>query len=184
MNILDTILNANEGAAVQQLGSQFGLGADQTSSALSTLVPALAAGFQRNMQSPDGLNSLLGALAGGSHDQYLANPQALGNTSAVDEGNGILGHVFGNKDVSRQVASRAAMQTGLSADLMKQMLPIVATMMMGAFARQSGTASAAPGSAPMTGGGLASMLGPLLDRNRDGSIVDDVTGMLGGFFRQ
>jgi hypothetical protein len=28
------------------------------------------------------------------------------------------------------------------------------------------------------------MLGPLLDSNRDGSIVDDVTGMLGKFMKR
>ncbi len=183
MDILDTILNAENGAAVRQLGSQFGLADDQTTSALSALVPALAAGFQRNVQSPDGLSSLLGALAGGGHDQYLTNPQSLGSTAAVEEGNGILGHVFGNKDVSRQVAGRAAAQTGLSADLIKQMLPVVATMMMGAFARQTGGGAVQPGNAQVSGGGIASMLAPLLDRNRDGSIVDDVTGMLGGFLR-
>jgi hypothetical protein len=178
------ILNASDGAAVRQLGSQFGLGDDQAASALSALVPALAAGFQRNTQSPDGLGSLIGALTGGNHDQYISNPQALGNASAVDEGNGILGHVFGNKDVSRQVASRAAAQTGLSADIMKQMLPLVAAMMMGAFARHSNAAQAAPGGGSLTGGGLASMLGPLLDRDGDGSIVNDVTGMLGNLLRQ
>ena len=40
MNILDTIINAQDGGAVQQLGSQFGLGAEQTTSALSALLPA------------------------------------------------------------------------------------------------------------------------------------------------
>jgi len=30
-----------------------------------------------------------------------------------------------------------------------------------------------------SGGGLLSMLTPLLDQNRDGSVVDDVMGMLG-----
>ena len=63
MNILDAILNAQNGAAVSQLGSQVGLSPDQTTAALSALVPALAAGFQRNMQSAGGLESLTSALA-------------------------------------------------------------------------------------------------------------------------
>ena len=37
MNILDVIVNAQDGAAVRQLGSQVGLPPDQTSAALSTL---------------------------------------------------------------------------------------------------------------------------------------------------
>jgi len=48
MNILETILAAQNGGAVKQMGQQLGLGDDQASSVLSALVPALAAGFQRN----------------------------------------------------------------------------------------------------------------------------------------
>jgi hypothetical protein len=178
MDILNDIINAKGGAAVQQLGSQLGLGEQQTASALSALVPALAAGLQRNAQSEGGLGNLISALSSGSHQQYIDNPQALGEPAAVDDGNGILGHVLGSKDASREVATRAAAQTGISADVMKRMLPLAATMLMGALARRSGgtTASGLAG-----GGGLAAMLGPLLDGNRDGSIVDDVTGALGKF---
>ena len=64
MSILDSIMNAGSGAAVRQLGSQLGLDEAQTASALSALVPALSAGLQRNVQSPDGLSGLINALSG------------------------------------------------------------------------------------------------------------------------
>jgi hypothetical protein len=183
MNILDAILNAQNGAAVSQLGSQVGLSPDQTTAALSALVPALAAGFQRNMQSAGGLESLTSALATGNHGQYLDNPTSLGDPSTIADGNGILGHLLGSKDVSREVASRAAAQTGLSADVLKRMLPLAATLMMGAFSKHSGsTSSLRPGVAG-AGGGIAAMLTPLLDQNRDGSIMDDVTSMIGRFIK-
>lgn len=178
MNILDMITNSGNGAAVRQLGAQVGLSDDQTSAALSALLPALASGFQRNLQSQNGMADLLGALAGGNHARYLDNPDTLGQPGAVDDGNGILGHVFGSRDVSRQVAARASAQTGISADILKRLLPLVATMVMASFAKQranGGTAAAAPG------GDITGMLGSLLDSNRDGSIVDDVTSMLGRF---
>lgn len=184
MNILDAIVKAQDGAAVRQLGSQVGLGPDQTTAALSALVPALAAGIQRNIKSEGGLDSLMAALSSGTHGRYIDDPANLGDQSAIADGNGILGHLLGSKAVSREVASRAAGQTGVSADVLKQMLPLAATLMMGALSKQSsGTtlAGAAPGSA---GGGIASMLTPLLDQNRDGSIVDDVTSMLGQFFKR
>jgi hypothetical protein len=38
MNILDAIVNAQDGAAVRQLGSQVGLAPDQATTALSALV--------------------------------------------------------------------------------------------------------------------------------------------------
>ena len=175
MNILETILAAQNGGAVKQMGQQLGVGDDQATSVLSALVPALAAGFQRNMQGSGGLDSLMGALAGGQHSRYLDEPSNL--AGALSDGNGILAHVFGSKDVSRAVATRAAAQTGLDAGILKQALPLVAAMMMGAMARQGGRAMSSAGAVP--GGGLMSMLTPMLDQNRDGSMIDDVIGMLG-----
>jgi hypothetical protein len=102
----------------------------------------------------------------------------------VTDGNGILGHLLGSKDVSRQVATRASAQTGLSADVLKRMLPLAATLMMGSFSKQSANAAALPAGLSGSGGGIAAMLTPLLDGNRDGSIVDDVTSMIGGFMKR
>ncbi len=178
MNILDAILNHQDGAAVQQLAQQFGLDDAQATSALSALIPQLAAGVQTNIQQPGGLDSLLGALTGGSHDQVMNDPSMLAQSSSVDVGNGILGQILGSRDVSRQVASNAASQTGLSPDLMKQMLPLVATLVMGALSRQ---ASAAGTSANVQSSGLMGSLESVLDQNRDGSMVDDVVGMMGKF---
>lgn len=183
MNMLESLMSAQGGGAVRELGAKFGLDEQQTTSALSALLPALAAGFQRNLQSEGGVASLMAALQSGGHQRYLDDPSNLNDQNAVADGNGILGHVFGSKEVSREVANRASAQSGLSPDILKQMLPLVATMMMGAFARQSAGSAMAAG-AGAQGGGLAQMLGPLLDRNRDGSIVDDVTGMIGRFMNR
>ena len=73
-------------------------------------------------------------------------------------GNGILGHLLGSKDVSREVASRAAAQTGLSADVLKRMLPLAATLMMGAFSKHSGDPSSIAAGLGSSGGGIAAML--------------------------
>jgi hypothetical protein len=180
MNILEGLLNAQGGRAPQQLAQQFGLNNDQVASALSALVPALAAGFTKNMASPQGLDGLFSALGSGNHQRYVEDPGVLGRPDTVADGNGILGHVFGSKDVSRQVASRAAAQTGIGEGILKQMLPVVAAMMMGTMSKRvanSGVPQASAGGA----GALFDMLTPALDSNRDGSIADDVMGMLGRF---
>jgi hypothetical protein len=182
MNILDTIMSAGNGAAVRQLGSQFGLNEAQTASAVSALAPALSAGLRRNMQSPDGLSGLLAALSGGSHQQYIDNPAVLADAGSVAEGNGILGHVLGSKEVSRQVAAQAGAQTGIAPDVLKRMLPLVATLVMGAMSRQAAAGGGASTAAAAGAGGLLDMLGGALDRNRDGSALDDITGMIGRTF--
>ena len=188
MNILEALMAAQGGGAVKQLGQQFGLGDDQASAALSALVPALAAGLAKNATRDGGLEGLTKALAGGRHGSYLDDLGSLTRPETVADGNGILGHILGSKDVSRQVAAQAAASSGVGPDILKQMLPVVAAMVMGAMAkRATGAPAGLPGGlganlgAGGAGGGLLDMLTPMLDRDRDGSVVDDVTGMLGKF---
>jgi hypothetical protein len=184
MNILEAVLNAQGGAAVREAGRSVGLSQDQTSSALSALVPALAAGLQRNASQPGGLESLLGALSGGGHTRYVDDPSSLGQ-GAVSDGNAILGHILGSKDVSRSVAGRAAAQTGLGEDVLKKLLPVAASLVMGSLAKQQ-TGQVAAGGAGSSlaggGGGILGMLTPLLDQNRDGSMLDDILGQAGKLF--
>jgi hypothetical protein len=184
MDVLESILNAQGGGVTRQLGNQFGLDDSQVSSALSALVPALAAGFQRNMSSPHGLEGLISALGGDQHQRYLDDGSALSRAETTADGNGILGHVFGSKDVSRQVASRAAAQTGISEGVLKSMLPIVAAMMMGTMSKQVSRPAGPQAGVPAGAESLIGMLTPMLDSNRDGSIVDDVVGMIGRFSKR
>ncbi len=178
MNILETIMNAGGGRAVSQIAKSLGVGESQAQSAVGQVLPALARGLSRNASTQEGLGGLLHALSQGNHERYLDNPSLMGTAESIQEGNGILGHIFGSKDVSRQVASRAAEKTGIGSELIKKMLPMVATMAMGALSKQASSsgmlgAQATPQQA--TGlGGLASFL----DFDRDGSIADDLLGMV------
>ena len=47
----------------------------------------------------------MSALSSGNHGQYLDRPASLADPAAVTDGNGILGHLLGSKDVSREFAS-------------------------------------------------------------------------------
>ena len=135
MNMIDALLGSQADGVVSQIGQQFGLNQSQATSAITALLPALAAGLNHNASSQSGLDALLGALGSGQHQQYVDDIQSLGRAATIDDGNGILGHVFGSKDVSRQVAHQAAAQSGIGADVLKKMLPILATVLMGALAK-------------------------------------------------
>jgi hypothetical protein len=183
MDLLGMLLNQGGGQAVRQLGNDFGLDENQTLSAISTLLPALGQGLARNASAQGGLESLLGALTGGQHQRYLEDPSILSRQETIDDGNGILGHILGSKEVSRQVAQQTSEKTGISADVLKKMLPVVAALAMGALSRQNaGAQGMAPAAAP--GEGLAGMLGQFLDANRDGSIADDLLGMAAKLFKK
>jgi len=184
MNLLQSILNTQNGDSVRQLAQNFGLGEDQTVSALSSLVPALSQGLRQNVSSGGGLESLLSALGSGSHQRYVDDVSTLGQEETVQDGNGILGHLLGSKDVSRQVARQAAAQTGVGEEILKRMLPVVATMVMGSVSKQA----PALGLQNALGGGESSgvmgMLSTFLDADRDGSVADDVMGFMGKFFQK
>ena len=180
MNILESVVGASDGAAVQQLAKQFGLPPEQATAAIGALMPAVAAGLKKNMATDAGATNLESALAGGRHESYLDQPEALASTATTTEGNAILGHIFGNKEVSRQVATGAAQKTGIDPAILKKMLPLVATIAMGALAKQSKSAGAGAEGAQAARGGIGALLEPLLDRDRDGSAMDDVAGMIGG----
>lgn len=184
MSLLQSILNAQNGDAVRQLAQNFGLGEDQTVSALSNLVPALSQGLKRNVSSGDGLQGLLSALSSGNHQRYVDDVSTLGQQETIQEGNGILGHLLGSKDVSRQVASQAAAQTGLGEDLLKRMLPVVATMVMGSVSKQAPALDVQNALGGGESSGVLGMLSTFLDADKDGSVADDLMGFVGKFFQQ
>lgn len=224
MNILETILSAQGGSGVRQMADHAGLEQGQAQSAIEALLPMLAGAVNRNAQQPGGLEGLLGALSDGHHQRYLDDPSTLQDDSTIQDGNAILGHLFGDREVSRQAAVRASAQTGIGADVLRKMLPLLAAMLMGGLSKgasqggMSGTPSAGqdgPGGAlgggmggglggglgevlggllgggqrpglgqAQAGGGLLEMLTPMLDRNRDGSAMDDILGMAAKFLQR
>jgi hypothetical protein len=149
-----------------ELGKQFGLDAAQTQAAIDALAPVVAAGIRRNTQDDGGFADLISALARGNHAQYVDDPAVLESPVVVDDGNAILGHVFGSKDVSRGVAQQLSASSGIGASVLKKLLPIVAAMVMGQIAKKAlggGAASRAPAPAPApSGGSLGDILGQVL----------------------
>ena len=193
MGLLDELVSAQGGQLVNGLADQFGLDSVQAQKALGSLLPALQGGLAKNAAQPGGVEALLGALQSGSHAKYLESSRVQTDAAAVQEGNAILGHVLGSKDVSRQVASKAASETGIGDDLLKKMLPVIATMAMGAlskkFQQDAGAQSAASGTtgaAPQGGMDLGALggLAALLQDDGDGFGLDDVADLAGKFLNR
>ena len=180
MNLLDMIMSAQGGASAQQAGAQLGLNQQQSQSAIAALLPAISSALKQNTANPQGLAGLLGALQGGQHEQYLDNPQMLGQPQTVNDGNAILGHLFGSKDVSRAVAGHAAQKTGIGADVLKKLLPLVATMAMGSLSKQT---KAPTMQSALTGMAMQHLLGGQ-KKSGLGAILGAVTGANGRQQRQ
>ena len=169
MNILDTLLQSARGGAVQEAAAGLGLDEAKTQALLKGLVPALAGGLKNNVTAGGGLEGLTEALAKGNHTRYLDDATALKDDAARTDGNAILGHLLGSKEVSREVAGQAAQQTGLDAGLIKKFLPIVAAAAMGALSKQTGGGAALQEAG---GEGLGGLLGGLLGGDAGDTMSD------------
>jgi hypothetical protein len=77
VDLLQTVLNAQNGAVVEQIGRSFGLDQAQTTSAIGQLLPALVAGLSHQTAQPGGMEGLMGALTGGTHQRYLDDASTL-----------------------------------------------------------------------------------------------------------
>ncbi len=183
---------------LKSMARELGISEDQAASGAAALAPAILGGFKKQAQAQptglEGLGGLLNQLGGGG---LLDN--VLGSTPTdVNRGNDVLGQIFGSKDVSRTVAQNASSQSGLSPDLLKKMLPMLAMLVAGYMAKQRGAeASAAAAEPSPSGGGLGGLLGGLLrgggtssgggigglasmlDMDGDGNPLDDLLRMAG-----
>ena len=174
MNLLGALLGSAQGGAIQQAASQLGLGSTDAQALLKQLGPALAGGLKRNSTTESGLQSLTQALAGGNHQRYLDEPAALQSEESISDGNAILGHLFGSKDVSRQVANDASAKTGVDVGIIKKFLPLAAAAVMGAVSKQTG-GGARLAEAGASGG--LDLLRGLLDSDGDGQVLDDLLSL-------
>jgi hypothetical protein len=167
MNLMEAILGGG-GSPVSSMAKQFGLGEGDVTKAIQQILPALTNGVKKNVSQKGGLESLLQALNKGNHDRYLDDADALQSSAAVDDGNGILGHIFGSKETSRELAKRTSKTTGIGSDILKKMLPLIAGLAMGSLKKQGSNS-----------GLLDQLLGDL-----GGGTTSSSSGMLGSLFKK
>ncbi|MBL4892980.1 MAG: DUF937 domain-containing protein [Rhizobiaceae bacterium] len=195
--LYDMMQNAQSGEFHQNLSQQFELTQEQTEKALEALLPAFSQGLKRNTADPAGFASFMQALSSGQHSQYMDNPAAVFSSAGMQDGNAILSHLFGNKDVSRAVAAQAAQASGVGESILKQMLPALAPMVLGGLFKQmqggSSNTSNFGGSGQnplgqifeqMMGGGRTQRAQPR-SKPQSGNPLEDLFGqMMGGGNRQ
>jgi hypothetical protein len=140
--LIDMMNQSGNGEAMSRFAQQFGLDPGQVERAMEALTPAFSEGLKRNAADPAGFLQFMRALADGKHAQYYMNPAAAMSESGIAEGNAILGHLFGSKEMSRAIAEQAAQYSQLSQDVMKKMLPAMAPMILGGLYNQMSAGSA------------------------------------------
>lgn len=170
--LFDMLAQAQNGNGMQALAQQYGLSMQQTQAAVAALLPAFSQGLQRNTADPYGLGAFMTAMASGQHAKYFEDATRAFSPQGVNEGNGILGHLFGSKDLSRAVASQAAQASGVSQQILQQMLPAIASMVMGGLFKQ--TTNQLTGGQRQAAGGFGGGGNPL------GEIIEQMMRQGGG----
>lgn len=137
LSLYDMMMQAQNGNAVEVMARQFGLAQEQAAKAIAALMPAFSEGFKRNAANPYDMAAFMKALTTGEHAKYFEDIGKTFTPQGLAEGNGILGHLFGSKEVSRAIAAQAAQMTGIGQEIYKQMLPVMASALMGGIFKQS-----------------------------------------------
>lgn len=191
-NMMQAITQQIAGGAARAMAQRIGVSEGTANTAVQLAVPMILAAMARNASEPVGAENLHRAVQkdhdGSIFDNltgYLGNPQSA-------NGSGILDHVFGSQQPA--IASNLSQATGLDQNSAARVLEMVAPLVMGAVGQQtqqngldvSGLTNLLDQEqqqAQATAPDLMSSINSMLDRNNDGSSMDDLAAIAGKFFK-
>ncbi len=178
-----------------QLSAQLGADKEQTATAASGILSTLVGGLAKNASTPEGAAGLANALDRDHDGSILDNLMGmLGGAQAAPQqpkavdGAGILGHILGGKQGG--AIDMISQMSGLQSDKTGSLMTMLAPMVMGMLGKQkkeqgldiSGLTGMLTGSVNKQqeqGNPLMNLATSFLDKDGDGSIMDDVAGMIG-----
>jgi hypothetical protein len=190
-SILDSLNSVLGDNAIGQISQQLGSDPATTGSAVAAALPVLISALAKNSSSPGGADALQAALQ--QHDGSVLDDLTShfgGGTASLDGGAAILGQVLGNRQTA--VQQTLGQTSGLGSQATGQLLAMLAPIVLGALGRHSreqgldssGLAAAlgsAQAQATADNAPLGSLVTQLLDSNHDGSVLDDVAKLAGGW---
>lgn len=203
MNITDLLQSQLSGAVLSQLTQKIGAGDQQkTAAATSGIMNILLGAMAQNAAKPGGADALSKALDR-DHDgsimgnlmEMLSGQMQPSNPKTVN-GEGILGHILGKRQPAAVEA--VSKSSGLNANQVATLMSTLAPIIMGALGQAKKQNNLdADGLSGMLGGLLSGMtaggsskkqvdpkmaiINAFLDKNKDGSIADDLMRMGGSF---
>ena len=131
MNLFEMMQSAQNGQAMQNLARQYGLSMQQTQAALDALLPAFSMGLQRQTQNPYAFGNLAQMMTATPFGQMYDSDGDGIPDRAMPLGQDVMSQLFGSKEVANAVAAQAAATSGVGQAILKQMLPVIASILMG-----------------------------------------------------
>jgi hypothetical protein len=170
-SLYEILDNSHDGEGMAAFGREFGLTPTQTHAAVTALLPAISTGLKQSTATPDGLGNMF-AMMGQQADlqNMYDDPETAFGPDGVAAGNDALSVIFGSPDVSRAVIDQAQNFSGVSSNILKKMLPVLAGILLAGLMRSGSSGkSAAPGQSAPSGGSLGDILGQIFGRAMQGS---------------
>lgn len=195
--ILD-LLNSDLGKQIiGGVSNEVGEDQNKTASVLSMALPVLMGAMKRNASSPEGAEGLNRALEKKHDGSILDNLAGLFgggvDQEVKDDGDGILGHVLGDR--RQNVENAISKQSGINTSSIGSILKVAAPLLMGMLGKQKRQQNVQSSSGigdllgGLLGGGSSnqaqapqqqSFIESILDGDNDGSVLDDIAGMFFG----
>jgi len=184
MNLNDIMQAAQGGQGVNNLAAQFGLTPEQAQAAIQAMMPAFSQGLQNAFINPGALSTILAQMANATHQGGYLDPN---QTNAAAGGN-VLGQIFGNPQIAQQISQHVAQMSGLNAQIVQEMMPAVASILMGGLTHNmnnqglGGILGELANAATAPGGLGAAVGGAQGGAPQQGGLGGLIGSMLGGLF--
>ncbi len=195
-NLLDLLQGQLNDGLIEQLSAKIDADPKQTATAAQGIMSTLVSGLAKNASTPEGASSLASALDR-DHDgsilnnlmgMFSGNMQAQPEQSRALNGVGILNHILGDRQggVIDMISKMSGLDSSKTGNLMAMLAPVV----MGMLGRQkqqqgldisslAGLLSGTVTQQRKSGNPLMDLANRFLDKDGDGSAVDDIAGMVG-----
>jgi len=188
-SLLNVLVDSLSDDATQQISQRVGGDATAISTAVSGALPLLIGALTRNSSDTSGAASLAQALERDHDGSVLDDVAGFLNKGPTSDGDGILGHVLGQRRSS--VEAGLGKISGLDTESIGQVLSMLAPLVLGALGREKKNQG-------LDAAGLMNLLGSenqavsqkvpdsmgfigsLLDTDNDGDITDDIIKLGGG----
>ena len=193
-NFVDLLTQQLGGSTAEKLSTQLKATPTQTQQGLEQFLPIMVEAMSRNAQSESGAASLFNA-AKKDHDGNILDNlgDVLGNRNLSGTGSGILRHVLGGKN--DKVAEFISKSTGMSASQAINLMQLAAPLVMGMLSRQQNQNNMNPSDmsemlrrstheVKQTDPKNMGMIERMLDRDGNGSVMDEVGEMGMGFLKR
>jgi hypothetical protein len=192
-SILDSLEQQLDPRTLEQISRQLGTDTETTRRAVSVALPTLVGAMAHKASQPDGEQAMDQAVqAVPSADmQGLSGALSLagdgGNSNALGMGlGGLLGQILGGGNTA-SLEDNVAKSTGLDRGKVGKLIMMLAPIIIAQLARRQ-QGGQRPGDVlrqekdhiEKRQPGLGGILGNMLDRNNDGSVLDDIGRMAGG----